>query len=77
MTSKTNELEHEANVLAHENILLKVKNTRLEAELLLARAQADRFEHALNVANQGLENLLTEQNGTDRMDRLDVIDNLS
>ena len=36
---------------------------RLYKLYLTAQAQADRFEHALNVTNQGLENLLTQKNG--------------
>ena len=46
-----------------------------KSDLVVANFKADRFDHALNVANQGLESMLTDKTGTDSLDRLDFLSN--
>ena len=47
----------------------------VKSDLVVANFKADRFDHALNVANQGLESMLTDKTGTDSLDRLDFLSN--
>ena len=54
----TNNLEHKIDVLTRDIELLRAVNVRLTAELLLARSENKRLDHALDAVNQGLENLL-------------------
>lgn len=88
MTNR-NDLEFDNNVLNFKLQLKTARVTGLERQvhelqrlltdkavaLATQTARADRLDHCLNVANQGLDNLLGNYFG-ESTDRLDVIDDL-